>query len=73
VVCNSEIGDCDEIIGGTGAGIIVDPLTDDTFLRAAARLRARDGLSGDLIRQVAIERLSLESGIARYHEAWEAL
>jgi len=73
VVCNSEIGDCDEIIGATGAGIIVDPLTDDTFLRAAVRLRARDGLSGGQIRQVALERLSLESGIARYHEAWEAL
>ena len=73
VVCNSGIGDCDEIIGGTGAGIIVDPLSENTFLRAAARLWARDGLSADLIRQVALERLSLESGIARYHEAWESL
>ncbi len=73
VVCNSEIGDCDEIIGGTGAGIIVDPLSENTFLRAAARLRARDGLSADLTRQVALERLSLESGVARYHDAWESL
>ena len=73
VVCNSEIGDCNEIIGGTGAGIVIAPLTDDTFLRAAARLRARDGLSAGQIRQVALERLSLEGGIARYHEAWEAL
>jgi glycosyltransferase involved in cell wall biosynthesis len=73
VVCNSGIGDCDEILGGTGAGIIVDPMTEEAFLDAATRLRAPDGLSGDQIRQVALDRLSLESGIARYHDAWESL
>ena len=73
VVCNSGIGDCDEILGGTGAGIVVDRMTEEAFLDAAARLLARDGLSGDEIRQVALDRLSLESGIARYHDAWESL
>ena len=73
VVCNSGIGDCDEIIGETGAGIVVDQLTDEAFLDAAARLRARDGLSAEKIRQVALDRLSLESGVARYHDAWESL
>ncbi len=73
VVCNSGIGDCDEILGGTGAGIVVERMTEEAFLDAAARLRARDGLSGDEIRQVALDRLSLESGIARYHDAWESL
>ena len=73
VVCNSGIGDCDEILGGTGAGIVVDQMTEEAFLDAATRLRARDGLSHDEIRQVALDRLSLESGIARYHDAWESL
>ncbi len=48
-------------------------MTEEAFLDAAARLLARDGLSGDEIRQVALDRLSLESGIARYHDAWESL
>ncbi|MCH7892197.1 MAG: glycosyltransferase [Gemmatimonadetes bacterium] len=52
VVCNAGIGDCDEILGGTGAGIIVDAMTEEAFLDAATRLRAPDGLSGDRIRQV---------------------
>lgn len=73
VVCNSGIGDCDEIVGGTGAGIVVEEMTEEAFLDAAVRLRTRDGLSGDDIRQVALDRLSLESGVARYHEAWESL
>jgi len=73
VVCNSGIGDCDEILGGTGAGIIVDQMTEEAYLVAARRLRAPDGLSGDRIRQVALDRLSLERGIARYHDAWESL
>jgi len=73
VVCNAGIGDCDEILGGSGAGIIVDAMTEDAFLDAATRLRAPDGLSGDRIRQIALDGLSLESGIARYHDAWESL
>ena len=73
VVCNSGIGDCDEILGGTGPGIIIDQMTEEAFLDAAARLRARDGLSGDQIRQVALDRLSLKSGIERYHDVWESL
>ncbi len=73
VVCNSGIGDCDEILGETGAGIVVDQMTEEAFLDASARLRARDGLSGVEIRQLALDRLSLESGIARYHDAWESL
>ena len=73
VVCNSGIGDCDEILGGTGAGIVVDQMSEEAFLDAATRLRARDGLSADEIRQVALGKLSLQSGIARYHVAWESL
>jgi len=73
VVCNAGIGDCDEIIGDTGAGIVVDEMSEEAFRAAALRLRAWDGRSPDQIRQVALDRLSLESGIARYHEAWESL
>ena len=73
VVCNAGVGDCDEILGETGAGIVVGATTEDALGTAALRLRAWDGLSGDQIRNVALERLSLESGILRYHEAWEAL
>ncbi len=73
VICNSGIGDCDEIIGETGAGIVIEQLTEQAFLDASARLQARDGPSGEEIRQVALDRLSLESGVARYHDAWQSV
>ena len=73
VVCNAGIGDCDEILGNTGAGIVVDEMTEKAFLDAAAWLRARHGYSHDEIRRLALDRLSLRSGIERYHDAWESL
>jgi glycosyltransferase involved in cell wall biosynthesis len=73
VVCNAGIGDCDEILGNTGAGVVVDQMTEKAFQDAAAWLRVRDGYSGHEIRQLALDRLSLKSGIARYHDAWESL
>ena len=73
VVCNAGVGDCDEILGETGAGIVVDAMTEEAFRSAAGRMRAWSGLAPDQIRNVALEKLSLEIGISRYHEAWEAL
>lgn len=73
VVCNAGIGDCDEILANTGAGVIVDEMTETAFHDAARWLRARDGSSSDKIRGLALDRLSLKSGIARYHDAWESL
>ena len=31
IVCNAGIGDCDEILGNTGAGVIVDEMTETAF------------------------------------------
>lgn len=73
VVCNAGIGDCDEIVGDTGAGIVLADLGAAGFGEAVSRLRAWDGGSSQQIRQVAIDRLSLASGVERYHQAWEAL
>jgi glycosyltransferase involved in cell wall biosynthesis len=73
VVCNAGIGDCDEILGNTGAGVVVDTMTEEAFHDAVVWMRARDGCSSDQIRRLALDRLSLESGIARYHDAWESL
>ena len=73
VVCNAGIGDCDEILGSTGAGVIVDQMTEEAFHDAAERLRTRGRFSPDQIRRLALDRLSLQSGIARYHNAWESL
>ena len=73
VVCNAGIGDCDEILGSTGAGVIVDEMTEAAFHDAARWLTARVGSSPDEIRRLALDRLSLKSGITRYHDAWESL
>lgn len=73
IVCNSGIGDCDSIIGDTGAGIVIESLDDAGFAAAARRLSDVKGFDHADIRALATDRLSLESGIRRYHEAWEAL
>jgi glycosyltransferase involved in cell wall biosynthesis len=73
IVCNSGIGDCDEIVGATGAGIVLEELSQRGYVEAAARLKEPVGLSAAEIRDVAEARLSLGGGIERYHEAWESL
>ena len=73
VVCNAGIGDCDRIVGETGAGIVLESLDEEAFLAAAERLREWSGMDSEAIRAVAMESLSLESGVRRYHEAWESL
>ena len=73
VVCNAGIGDCDRIVGETGAGVVLEALDDGGFTAAAKKLSEWSGLDREGIRSVATDLLSLESGIQRYHEAWESL
>ena len=73
VVCNAGIGDCDDIVGATGAGIVLEEFSPRGYAKVAMRLEEPGVLSPEEIRTVAKERLSLAGGVERYHEAWESL
>jgi len=73
IVCNAGIGDGDRILSETGAGLVLDDLSETALGRAADRLLEWEGPDAEGIRSVAEERLSLAEGIRRYDELWESL
>lgn len=72
-VCNAGLGDSDEIVGDSGAGIVLQALDRDSLANAAERLFSPQRLSPAEVRRIAARYLSLDMGIERYHRAWESL
>lgn len=72
VVCNAGIGDVDEIMIHSHAGILINTLNKESYDAAAKKLLATK-FSGEEIRAAAFINFSLKDGIARYHNVYDAL
>ncbi|MCS7085209.1 MAG: glycosyltransferase [Bacteroidia bacterium] len=70
IVANAGVGDVQEILSRTGAGVCVRNFSDDELRRAAAT-----ALNGDkaAIRHAAMQYFTLESGVQKYLEVYRAL
>jgi glycosyltransferase involved in cell wall biosynthesis len=72
VIANSGVGDMAELIGGTGAGAILERFDDASFAAAIAKVEdAR--LSREQIRAVACKSMALEDGIERYEAIYRSM
>jgi len=72
IICNAGVGDTDEIIKGSGAGILIqdfDPLSIDN---AIMNLDSVLNIPKNKIRKAAINNFSLKSGIERYIQIYES-
>jgi glycosyltransferase involved in cell wall biosynthesis len=70
VVCNSGIGDVDQIIKQSGAGILVSEFNDDSYDKVIAAIDEITQKSPADIRQYAENEFSLSGGIDIYHKVY---
>ena len=73
VICNAGVGDVAEQIRQLGAGIIVDPTSNDDLLAAVDRLDEICAMGGIRLRDAAREVLGLEVAVVRYQSVYSKL
>jgi len=73
IICNSGVGDVDEIIQSSGAGIIVRNFNEDEMDRAALEIERLISIPKEKIRRGAENFFSLQYGIEKYHRIYSTL
>lgn len=72
VICNTGIGDTDEIISASGCGVICYSLNETGFNEAALKfLQMMTAKSKEQIRMEAKKYFSLENGVKKYIEIYQ--
>ncbi len=69
-VANAGVGDVEEILTQTGAGVCVKDFTDDELRRAVVGLRVCDKAA---VRNAAMQYFTLESGVEKYLNVYRKL
>jgi glycosyltransferase involved in cell wall biosynthesis len=72
VIANSGVGDMTELIGGSGAGAVLDRLDNESLAAAIAKVETL-GLTREQIRAVACRCLSLGEGVDRYDAIYRSM
>ncbi|MBP6335487.1 MAG: glycosyltransferase [Bacteroidia bacterium] len=73
IICNSNIGDIDQIIRDSNAGAIVRSFTREDYDFVISNIPQLLQLPKDKIRKAAVHIFSLERGIRRYNDIYESL
>ncbi len=73
IICNSNIGDIDQIIKDSNAGAIVRSFTNEDYDFVISRIPSLLELPKEKIRKAAIDIFSLEKGIKKYNEIYQGL
>jgi len=72
-ITNTGVGDIEQIMAESNAGILVNDFSEDAFDQAVAKIPQMLCKDPQSIRKFAMERFSLESGVEKYHEIYEGL
>jgi glycosyltransferase involved in cell wall biosynthesis len=67
IICNTNVGDVEQIINETRVGIAIKEFTETAYNEAIDQLDALLKIDPAKIRQCAIDRFSLESGVEKYN------
>jgi glycosyltransferase involved in cell wall biosynthesis len=74
VICNTGIGDTDELIKASASGIICESFNADEYDRCTYELlKLESVLDKKMTRQKAIEFFSLEKGVESYHQIYQSM
>ena len=73
VICNSNVGDLDEIVEATGTGIFIDEFTSEGYRQCAAQIDQLLQIDKAKIRSEAIRLYGLKSGVAGYLKVYDSL
>lgn len=74
VICNSGIGDTDELIRNSGTGVICSAFNEEVYDETIQQFfNLQKSISGEHLREKAIELFSLEKGVSDYQSVYEKL
>jgi hypothetical protein len=73
LICNANVGDVDEIINATSAGIIVNSFNDKEYKRVVDEMDKLLLIAPEKIRHGAENYFSLKSGIEKYNWVYNSL
>ncbi|HKR04294.1 MAG TPA: glycosyltransferase, partial [Bacteroidia bacterium] len=71
VICNSMIGDTDQIVEESGAGIVIKNFDDKHYLEAIKKFETIKNFNPEKLRAAAKKYFSLEKGIESYFKVYE--
>jgi glycosyltransferase involved in cell wall biosynthesis len=72
LICNSMIGDTDQIVEESGSGIVIKKFNDENYLEAIKKFEAIKNFNPQKLRAAAQKYFSLEKGIESYHKVYES-
>ena len=73
VVCNSGVGDVEEIMGKTKAGIAVKDFSEQSMIKAVQEIDTLFSADRKFIRQQALNFFSLEEGVNQYESVYRKI
>ena len=72
-VCNSGVGDVDEIVRQSNCGVVVNEFNKQDYTKAIIKLLQKLENPNTNIREAAFKYYSLEKGVALYAEVYHNL
>jgi glycosyltransferase involved in cell wall biosynthesis len=73
IICNGNVGDVDEIINVTSAGIIIKEFNEKEYESVINEMEKLLSISPEKIRQGAENYFSLKNGIEKYNQVYNSL
>ncbi len=73
IICNSDVGDTDEIVRKENLGIVLDGFTESDYLNAVQKFDELLQIPKDHLRNKSIQYFSLVQGVKKYHEVYQKL
>ncbi len=73
VICNSNVGDVDEIIEGSNGGYIIDSFDDPSYEKAIQSMNGLINIKPVEIRKSAEKYFSLQAGVNKYDMVYQSL
>lgn len=71
IICNSNVGDVEQIINETKAGVAISEFSNESYQKVIDKLDDILNIERAKIREDAIKRFSLEVGVERYAEVYK--
>jgi len=73
VICNSMIGDTDQIVEESGSGIVIKNFNDECYLEAINKMESFKNFDSQKSRTAAQKYFSLEKGIESYEKVYKTI
>lgn len=73
IICNSNVGDTEQIIKDSNAGMVIHDFTDESYLEAAKKLLSGNFFNKESARAGAEKYFSLKKGIDLYEGVYQKL